>query len=182
LCDPPLSSVDNNAQRVGYEAAALLDRMMRRRGPVPKMTLVEPAGVVARRSTDVLAIAEREVAEVVRHVRDHACAGLTPARLAQHSAVSRSTLERWFAQHLGRSVYDEICRVRLDRVKELLMTSDLPLGEIARRSGFAYAETMQRVFKSAVGQTPGRYRKRRRVVGAAAAVAERSFSRRTCSP
>jgi LacI family transcriptional regulator len=169
LCDPPLSSVDNNAQRVGYEAAALLDRMIRRRGPVPAMTLVEPAGVVARRSTDVLAIADREFVEIVRHVRDHACVGLTPAGLAQHTAVSRSTLERRFAKHLGRSVNEEVCRVRLDRVKELLRTSDLPLGEIARRSGFGYSETMQRVFKHAVGQTPGQYRNCRRVVGPAAA-------------
>lgn len=170
LCDPPLSSVDNNAQRVGYEAAALLDRMIRGHGPVPEMTLVEPAGVVARRSTDVLAIARREVVEIVRHVRERACMGLTPESLARHTALSRSTLERWFAKYLGRSVNDEISRVRLDRVKELLITSDLSLGEIARLSGFNHVETMQRVFKSVVGQTPGRYRVSRRVVGVAAAV------------
>lgn len=170
LCDPPLSSVDNNAQRVGYEAAALLDRMVQGRGPVPDITLIEPAGVVARRSTDVLAIAQREVVEIVRHVRDRACSGLTPESLARHTSLSRSTLERWFAKHLGRSINDEISRVKLDRVKELLITSDLPLGEIARLSGFNHVETMQRVFKSVVGQTPGRYRSSRRVVGAAAAV------------
>lgn len=170
LCDPPLSSVDNNAQRVGYEAAAVLDRMIQGRGPVPELTLVEPAGVVARRSTDVLAIAEREVVEIVRHVRDRACSGLTPESLARHTSLSRSTLERWFMKHLGRSVNDEISRVRLDRVKELLITSDLALGEIARLSGFNHVETMQRVFKSVVGETPGRYRSSRRVVGATAAV------------
>jgi LacI family transcriptional regulator len=158
LCDPPLSSVDNSGQAVGYEAAALLDRMMRRRGAVPPMTLVEPAGVVARRSTDVLAVADREVVEVVRHVRQDACEGLTPAMLARRTALSRSTLERWFAKHLGRSVNEEICRVKLARVKELLAGTDLALADIARLSGFAYSETMQRVFKNIVGQTPGQYR------------------------
>ena len=53
------------------------------------------------------------------------------------------------------------------RVKELLTTSNLPLAKIAPLSGFAHAETMQRVFKKAVGQTPGLYRKRRQVVGTA---------------
>ena len=164
LCDPPLSSIDNNAQRAGFEAASLLDRMIRRKGQVPEITLIEPVGVVARRSTDVLAIADREVAALVRHVRDHACEGLTPPRLAKQMAVSRSTLERCFAKHLGRSVNEEIRRVQLDRVKDLLATSDLPLGEIAQRSGFLYPETMQRVFKNVVGETPGHYRISRRNV------------------
>jgi LacI family transcriptional regulator len=165
LCDPPLSSVDNNAERAGYEAAALLHRMIQRRGPIPPLLFVDPIGVVTRRSTGTLAIADREVAEIARYVWDHACEGLSVARLAKRTAVSRSTLERWFADSLGRSVSNEICRVKLDRVKELLATSNLPLSEIARRSGFAHVETMQRVFKKVVGQTPGLYRKRRQVFG-----------------
>jgi LacI family transcriptional regulator len=158
LCDPPLSSVDNSAALVGYKAAALLDQLMQRRGAAPPMTLVEPAGVVARRSTDVLAVADREVVEVVRFVRSHACERITPAIVAKRIAMSRSTLERCFAKHLGRSVSEEIMRVRLARVKELLTSTDLSLAEIATRSGFAYSETMQRAFKSGVGKTPGQYR------------------------
>jgi LacI family transcriptional regulator len=174
LCDPPLSSVDNSGQSVGYEAAALLDRMMGRGAAAPPMTLVEPAGVVARRSTDMLAIADREVIEVVRHVRDRACEGLTPAILAQRTSLSRSTLERWFTKHLGRSVSEEICRVKLGRVKELLTSTELPLAEIARMAGFDYSETMQRAFRSAVGQTPGQYRSGQK--GGSAAVRERPQS------
>jgi LacI family transcriptional regulator len=173
LCDPPLSSIDNNAQRAGYEAAALLHRMIQRRGPIPRLLFIDPTGVVARRSTDMLAIARREVVEVVRYVRDHVCEGLSPARLVKHTAISRSTLERWFAEFLGHSVSDEICRLKLDRVKELLITSNLPLAKIARLSGFSHVETMQRVFKSAVGQTPGVYRKRRQIVGTDLPVAGR---------
>jgi LacI family transcriptional regulator len=167
LCNPPLSSVDNNAQRVGYQAAALLHRMIQRRGAVPRRILVKPIGVVARRSTDVLAVANRETIEIVRYIHDHACEGLTPARLARQMAMSRSTLERRFAQYLGHSVNREILRVRLNRVKELLITSNLTLGEIARLAGFSYVETMQRTFKNREGQTPGQYRNCRRIAGAA---------------
>ena len=168
LCDPPLSSVDNNGRRAGYEAATLLHRMIEGRDPAPNMTLIEPIGVVTRRSTDVLAIANQDLVEIIRDVRNLACEGLTPTGLAERSSVSRSTLERWFVKHLGHSVNDEILHVRLDRVKELLTTSDLPLAEIARLSGFAHPETMQRLFKNAVGQTPGRYRASRQAAGAAA--------------
>jgi len=176
LCDPPLSSVDNNAQRVGYEAAALLYRMIQRRRPTPKMILVEPTGVVARRSTDVLAIADREVVEIVRYVRDQACEGITPERLVKHTAVSRSTLERWFTKHVGHSVNDEIRLAKIDRVKDLLVTSNLSLDEIARLAGFAYVETMQRFFKNAVGQTPGQHRSSRRGGGTTARAHENESS------
>ena len=162
LCDPPLSSVDNNAYEVGYEAAALLHRMLERRGSVPRMTMIRPTGVVARRSTDVLAIADPQLVEIVRYVREQACEGLTAEKLVRHAALSRSTLERWFTKQLGRSVNEEIHRVRLSHVKDLLVTTDLSLGEIAERCGFAYAETMQRLFKSVAGETPGQYRAHRR--------------------
>jgi LacI family transcriptional regulator len=162
LCDPPLSSVDNSGQSVGYQAAALLDRIMQHGEAAPPMTLIEPAGVVARRSTDVLAVAGREVIEVVRYVRSHASDGLTPTILSQRTALSRSTLERWFTKHLGHSVTEEINRVKLGRVKELLVNTDLALVEIAKRAGFGYSETMQRAFKTAVGQTPGQYRSNER--------------------
>jgi LacI family transcriptional regulator len=81
------------------------------------------------------------------------------------AAVSRSTLERWFAEHLGHSVSEEIHRVKIERVKDLLITSDLSLNKIAQLSGFAYAETMQRGFKTLMGQTPGEYRNARRKHG-----------------
>jgi LacI family transcriptional regulator len=165
LCYPLLSSVDNNAERIGYEAAALLHQLMKNRRSVPRITVVEPTGMVVRRSTDLLAIADQEVVEIVRYARDHACEGLTPRQLVTHAAVSRSTLERWFTEHLGHSVNEELHRVRIERVKDLLITSDLSLGEISQLSGFAYAETMQRGFKNSLGQTPGEYRNKRRIIG-----------------
>ncbi|MCE5302004.1 MAG: DNA-binding transcriptional regulator [Planctomycetaceae bacterium] len=171
LCDPPLSSVDNNAWRVGFQAATLLDRMMRGAVTTPRRVLIEPVGVVVRRSTDMLAIADQDAADTVRYVRDHACEGLNSVRLARRLAISRSTLERQFARYLGHSVHQEIQRVRLDRIKELLATSHFSLGEIAQSTGFAYVETMQRMFKRRVGQTPGQYRSRRQNVGLMAALA-----------
>jgi LacI family transcriptional regulator len=64
LCDPPLSSVDPNAQRIGYEAAGLLHRMIAGERPAAHDLLIDPVGVVARRSTDALAIADPVVIEV----------------------------------------------------------------------------------------------------------------------
>jgi len=158
LSDPPLSSVDPDAHRIGYEAAATLHRMIQGARRLRAIQRIEPRGVVARQSTDILAIADPEVVAAVRCIREHACEGLTTDALVEELAVSRRTLYRWFEQYLGHSPAEEITRVRLERVKDLLATTDLPADEIAGLAGFAYPETMHRLFRKRVGQPPGAYR------------------------
>lgn len=168
LSDPPLSSVDPNAQRIGYEAAAMLHRMIDGLGPAePAETRIAPAGVVTRRSSDVLAVADREVAGAVRHIRLHACDGLTVEDVARRAGMSRRTLERRFAEHLGRSPSAEITRVRLRRVQELLVGTDLPVEKVAREAGFTHLESLYRLFKKTSGLTPGEYRRAQRPIGTA---------------
>jgi LacI family transcriptional regulator len=163
LATPPLTSIDPNAAKVGYEAAALLHRLIESKDPPPEEVLIEPTGIVPRRSSDVLAIPDRDVVEAVRCVRDRACQGFTVENLVGHTAVSRSTLDRWFGKHLGHSVSDEITRVRIDRVKELLATTNLVVEEVSRLSGFSHPETMYRLFKEATEQTPSDFRRARQV-------------------
>ena len=159
-CTPALSSVDPDAARTGYEAAALLDRMLRGEPPPRARLFGTPRGVVARRSTDVLAVADRDVAAAVRFVREQACdPDLEMQDVVDHLCVSRSTLDRWFLKWLGRTANEEIDRVQLARVKELLATTDLSLEKIAPRCGFEHLESLCRSVKRITGQTPGEYRK-----------------------
>ncbi len=62
LAEPPLTSVAPDTRRIGYEAAALLERMMRGEPPPAKTILVPPLSLVARRSSDALAIGDRQIA------------------------------------------------------------------------------------------------------------------------
>lgn len=158
LCHPPLSSIVPNAQRVGYEAAALLDRMMSGQTPPTEPLLIPPMGVTIRQSTDVLAIDDPIVAAAVRFIRERACQGCGMKDLLRHVPMSRSLLERRFRQHLGRSPQAEIRAVQLKRVKQLLAESDLSLDQIAGLAGYAHPEYMSVVFKRETGQTPGQYR------------------------
>ena len=59
---------------------------------------------------------------------------------------------------MGRSLKDEIRRVRIERAKELLIDTDLPLHEISPLAGFAHPETMFRLLKRLTDRTPGEYR------------------------
>jgi len=162
LSQPPLSSVEQDPEQVGYQAAALLDRMMQGEAAPAEKIVVEPRGVVARQSTDVVAVADADVAVALHYIRQHACDGLTVDGLLRHVSLSRRTLERRFARLLGRSPGDEIARVQLGHVKHLLSMTDYPLAQIAHMSGFRYVESMCVLFKKTTGQTPGHYRRESR--------------------
>jgi len=161
VAEPGLSSVWPDHERVGYEAAALLDRMMRGGDAPAEPIRVPPRGVVTRRSTDVLALEDREIAAAVRLIREHACNpdGLTIDEIANQVAMSRSVLQRRFKAAIGRTLHDEILRVRLGRAKELLSETELPLATIAERLGFKHQEYMGDVFRKRLGSTPAQYRK-----------------------
>lgn len=158
LCSPPLSSVRPNAERIGYEAAELLERLMGGEATAASDLLVEPLDVVTRLSSDAVGIDDADVAAALTLIRAEACHGLTVRRLVARLAVSRSQLERRFRAHLGRSPHAEIRAAQVRRAQQLLTDSDLPLAEVARLSGFSYPEYMSAVFRRLVGTPPGAYR------------------------
>ncbi|HEU5125835.1 MAG TPA: DNA-binding transcriptional regulator [Verrucomicrobiae bacterium] len=160
LSDPPLTSIMPNTLRIGYEAAAVLDRLMRGQKPPKGPRYVPPLGVVTRRSTDVLTIPDRAIASVLRFIREHACDGIQVPDLVAVAALSRTVLERRFTRLVGCSPKAEILRVQLARARQLLTETDLPLSVIAERSGFKHPEYFNVIFKLKIGQTPGRYRQR----------------------
>jgi len=158
LALPALTSVDLNPRKVGYEAAGLLDRMMAGKSVPDRETVVAPLGIVARMSSDVVATEDATVAQAVLFIRQHACGGIQVADVLRHVCVSRASLEPRFKRVLGRTVHQEIRRVRLLRVKELLVATDMPIKQIARQAGFRYPEYMMRVFLRATGRTLKEYR------------------------
>ena len=159
LSSLPLSSVILNAQQIGYEAAALLDRLMAGESAPETPVLVKPIGVAERHSTDVLAIADRQIASALKYIREHACDSVDVESLLRAVPLSRSVLERRFSQILGSSPKTEILRVRLGRVCQLLAESDLSLVDVAGKAGFQYPEYMSRLFRKKMGITPGEFRK-----------------------
>ncbi|MGC4033059.1 MAG: substrate-binding domain-containing protein [Tepidisphaeraceae bacterium] len=158
LSDPPLSSVAPNTRRVGYQAAELLDRMMTGEKIEPGMRLVAPIGVSARRSTDALAVPDPEVAAAVRYIRDHYSSPMTVDDILEHVSLSRRSLESRFVSHIGRTPHAEILRCRLERAKQLLVETDLPIKTIANRVGVGTPEYLSVLFQRAFNTTPSAFR------------------------
>jgi LacI family transcriptional regulator len=160
LCNPPLSSVVPDAERIGFEAAALLDRMMAGAQPPPSVLRVQPLGVVTRQSSEVFAVEDELVARAVRFIREHACEGIRLSDVLREVRCSRSVLERRFREHLGRSPQAELRAVQLRRVKALLRETDWTLPRIAEAVGVEHPEYLSVFFKRHVGQTPGQFRQK----------------------
>jgi len=167
LADPPLSSVMPDVRRTGWEAAALLDRMMRGEKVLNDGRLFEPRGVAVRQSTDVVAVTDRHIASAVRYIRQQACNGISVSDVVKQVPMSRRVLETRFRKLLGCSPHDQILRVKLDRVKRLLSETDLPLAAIADRTGFAHVEYLSVAFKRNVGLTASDFRAGNHSVGGA---------------
>jgi len=163
LSDPPLSSVQPDAMRIGFEGAAVLDRMMRSGKPASRrVRLVSPRQLVVRRSSDVLALSDPVVSSALKIIQREACAGLNVEKLLDQMTISRATLERRFERFLSRSPKDEILRLRLNRVRELLADSEDTLAEIADATGFSSVAHLSVAFKNATSVPPGEFRRRHR--------------------
>lgn len=159
LSDPPLSSVAPDTLRIGYDAAVLLDRMMMGGKPPSRPVLIPPLGVVTRRSTEVLALDDRQLAAGLRFIREHAFDPITINEVARAAGISRRVFERRFVAQMGRPPKAEVVRLRLERVKQLLADTDWNLAEIAERTGFKYGEYLHAVFTQKIRITPGEFRR-----------------------
>jgi len=158
LASPPLSSVIPNADRTGYEAAELLDLAMSGRPVAPVARLIPPLGIAERQSTDVFAVDDPAVARTVQFIREHAGENIRVGDLLRVASLSRRVLEQRFRQLLGCTPREEILRVRLARVKQLLGESTLPLRTVAERTGFEHVEYLSVLFKRETGLSPSRWR------------------------
>jgi len=161
LSEPTLSSIIPDTKRTGYEAAGLLDRMMS--GEVitseePLMT--QPLGVQLRESTDTVAIEDSQIAKALEFIRRRASANIRVTDVLHQVGLSRRAFEHRFKKSVGRTPHEEIQRVRMNRVKELLRDTELTVCQISERLGFEHSEYLGAAFKREEGVSPGEYRKR----------------------
>jgi LacI family transcriptional regulator len=158
LSTPPLSSVSLNLENAGYEAARLLDDLMKRRVRSRRVVPVEPVFVETRRSTDVIAQDDPVVVKALRFIRDHAAKPVSVSDVVEGAGTSRRTLERRFLQAVGCSILSEITGCRIERAKRLLLETRLPCFQVSVEAGFSSIKTFNRAFHQTEGLTPKSFR------------------------
>ncbi|MEX0324974.1 MAG: substrate-binding domain-containing protein [Puniceicoccaceae bacterium] len=158
LCRPRLSSIEPDHVKVGYEAARLLDRMISGEETGIRQIETAPLTLQRRPSSDATAVNDPALVKALQFIRESACLGISVDDVARNAGLSRSVLQRRFQEHLGRTVGDSLLAMKLRRARDMLSFTELPLAEVAERSGFNYQEYLTYVFKKHLDTTPARYR------------------------
>ena len=156
----PISSVDTNLELLGYRGAELLDRLMQGKPPPAEPIRVPAAGVIVRKSSDLLAIAHPGVARSLRYIWEHCHEPISVKDLVGVAAMSRRGFHKAFLEHLGRTPGQELHRLRIERAKRLLAESRHKLEVLAGLCGYQSANSFCVAFKQTTGMSPKQYRDR----------------------
>ena len=163
LAEVPLSSIDPNGRRIGFEAAATLEKLMSTGKVDQKLVQIPPAGLVGRASSDVLAVSDEEVANAIRYMQVHACDPMRVEDMMGELKVSRRTLEKRFRTIVGRTLHDEIRRLQFERARKLLSETDLNIPQVATRCGFRDPKRFTTLFREEFGSPPVAFRRHSRL-------------------
>ena len=154
----PLSSVDTNLAVLGYRGAQLLDQLMHGGKASAEPVRIPAAGVIVRKSSDILTIKHQGVARSLRHMWDHGHEPICIKDLVTVSAMSRRGLHKAFLEHLDRTPGQELQRVRIDRAKKFLATNNHKVETIAHDCGYQSINSFCVAFKRATGMSAKQFR------------------------
>ena len=158
----PLSSVDDDLERIGYEGAKLLDRLMDGQTAPREPILFPPKGVVTRASTNILAVPDKQVARGLRFIWEHFRGNIGAPEVMAAAGLSRSALDRLFLEHIGRTPAQEIQHLRIEEAKRLLLETNLKAHEVAAQCGFSGIVHFSQAFHRLTGSRPSVFRRKSR--------------------
>ncbi len=158
LSNPPLSSVALNATQAGYEAAEILSNLMKGKKKNDTVIVAKATHVIGRQSTDVLAIDDADVANAIKFIRQNARRAIQVGDVVNSGTLSQRALQQRFRNVLGRTIYDEINRVRIDHICQLLLNTHDSISDIALDLDFLDDGHIARFFKRERGITPREFR------------------------
>jgi len=154
-----LSNIDNNAFKVGYEAAKMLDQLMSGVPNVEKEKFIEPGAIFKRASSNIMVVKHKEVRRALNYIDNYYDNFINVNDVLLNSRITPAALHRAFKKLLGHSILDEITNRRIEKSIKLLETTTLKVKEIAEICGFSSSLRMSQVFKRKCNKNPLQYRK-----------------------
>ncbi|MEM1012013.1 MAG: substrate-binding domain-containing protein [Planctomycetota bacterium] len=163
MMEPRISSVAIPWQKLGFEAAAMLDRLVQGKTLDADTVRIPPTGIVTRQTTNGLAIDDHDVAAAIGYVRQHLTEPISTADVLRSVPLSRRSLEVRFKRAVGQTLQSYITAMRIERSKRLLAETDFAIPEIAARSGFVDPTYFATVFRKTAGESPSAFRSKSRL-------------------
>jgi len=158
-CFPAVSGVLSPTDQIGYKAAQFLHQMMQGEEVPRETTYIPPCGIIEHLSTDTLAVNNPKLLQIIQYLQNNALKPITMADILEVFPMARRSLERQFQQAFGRTVVDEIRRIRVNKARSLLTDTNLAMQDIAEACGYATYNYLTHVFKRTTGITPSEYRR-----------------------
>lgn len=164
MLKPQLSSVELGAERIGYQAAVLLDRLMQGDSLPEEPIVIAPEEIIERHSTELVEMEDRLIPDALRYIQDHVHEPIQVVDVARAVCCGRRTLEKRFKELLERSPHEEIRRTRIRKACQLLRETDTLVEVLSMLCGYVTRDRFNVAFKKEMGMTPSQYRKQYRFV------------------
>jgi LacI family transcriptional regulator len=160
LCFPPISSMKLDLEAGGYATGVLIQKLLLSPDKGNnKHIAIKPLYVVTRRSSDIFAIEDPVLAKAINFIEAHKRELITPEIVAMDAHVSLRSLQRFFKNNIHSSISDEIKKIRVKSIKELLVETDKSISQIAVEFGYKDAKHLSRYFRTITGISPIDFRR-----------------------
>lgn len=156
---PTLTSVAPDFVKAGFAAAAALDRLMDGRHTARHLT-IGVRNVVERLSASDLSGSGNRVSQAMEIIRQKAADGISVPMIAKTVGCSVRLLEKDFKSVAERSIVDELNRVRLAKVQDLLRNTSADEAAVAAAAGFGSSAYLRNLFRRRFGLTMRTWRQR----------------------
>lgn len=156
ISDPPISSIALDVEQGGWTLCSILDTEPKE----PFTVVIRPTGIVERNSTKFHNIRDALVEKVVLYIEENYAQDLTMEDITGRLPLSRRSIETRFRKEMGTTIWQYLLSVRIGHFSQLLLTTELPLKEIALECGFRDPNNIARTFRKFKGVSPQEYRRR----------------------
>ena len=167
LRTPHLSSILLDSRNIGLRAMEMLYQRMRGKKIKTMTVLIPPIRVITRLSSDIFGVEDDLVREALGLIQQNLPSGISVKWLADQLAVSRPTMERHFLAALNRTPATEIQRIQMETARQLVLDSDMPIAQVAEKSGYSSPRQFSTSFHAYFNETPRNMRKTHRYAAAA---------------
>lgn len=161
ISDPPISSIELEVEKGGYAVGRMLHKQINKEISGPFNVVINPIRIELRQSTEKYNIEDPYILKIVKYIEAHADQELRIEHLATQIPLSRRNIELKFKRVMGTSIYQYVLRCRVNRLANLLLSTNRPLADIADESGFRDYNNVSRIFRKFMHCTPLEYRQKR---------------------
>ena len=102
---------------------------------------------------------ERVITGITRYLQEHLSEDVSLSILAEEFHLNTQYISQIFKNEIGVNFLAYLTNIRIEKAKKLLLSSDLPIAEVAERSGYGDYRVFTKVFKKSEGITPSQYRR-----------------------